>query len=799
MDKIIPSISNLLQEFPTNYNFRTLCIALMMIPVILFTVDISKNVAEAIHSTELPWVTEEWINPNFSTSQNFNFYKIILNCQDSDNNCANNILTGGGISDISVYGTPSPLCDGPNPCFYGKSSNVVYSGGNKATIAGAVQSGSDVGFWTLSLFYSGSTLSAVLTIDYGCPASCTTISTGAPREVTLENRKSASELIVKTKIINDDGGSARPSDFNTFIYHELDCGIGLCGGPILKDQVQPGKEDGSIYHLRYSPGNDPSRPVQTAQYYVNIEQADSPLNCYAHVNPTVEEVSCDSFDGTVGYDINFGGDCFNLDVILNRNIANGNPYECLIVLNDKPIDLTTDSDGDNIPNYYERNGYDINKDKIIDLDLPKLGADPNHKDLFIEVDYMNLHQPIQKAIENVKTSFANAPLSNPDRKMGINLHVIVDDEVPHIDQIDISILLAIKQDWFGTASERSNPNAANIISAKEKIYHYGLYGHDRLGDAAGSSGVSNGIPGMEFIVSLGGNGWGKDPVTGHTVGSLSQQEGTFMHELGHNLDLGHGGNNHINCKPNYLSVMTYGRQFPSLISDRPLDYSRSVLNQLNEAGLNENAGIIPSTPPGLKTVYGPPPIVIVPTGFKVDWNRDNDFIDPVVTADITNIGSCGSSPNEILDGHDDWNNLVYRVGNINFVSINTIEQDELTIDDVIEHRMLLLDAINNEVQGVPNSDITLPATAFNLPSSVVVKNAINSESNPDVVGSIANKLQSKDVSDLDDSISMLESLRSKMDSSFEGSPTNDVITGDTSQAKIVPMIDNLIGVLELQK
>ena len=88
---------------------------------------------------------------------------------------------------------------------------------------------------------------------------------------------------------------------------------------------------------------------------------------------------------------------------------------------------------------------------------------------------------------------------------------------------------------------------------------------------------------MEFLVSLGAPGWGVDPLTGHNVGSTDQQEGTFMHELGHNLNLGHGGSDHINCKPNYLSVMSYTRQFSSLIGDRPLDYSRSSLPSLNES------------------------------------------------------------------------------------------------------------------------------------------------------------------------------------------------------------------------
>jgi len=110
---------------------------------------------------------------------------------------------------------------------------------------------------------------------------------------------------------------------------------------------------------------------------------------------------------------------------------------------------------------------------------------------------------------------------------------------------------------------------------------------------------------MDFLVTLGAPGYAIDPVTNHAVRTRSQQSATFMHELGHNLGLGHDGGDGINCKPNYFSVMNYLFQFPSLISSRPLDYSRSALATLNKANLNESSGISQSTPPGLNTTYGP--------------------------------------------------------------------------------------------------------------------------------------------------------------------------------------------------
>ena len=74
-------------------------------------------------------------------------------------------------------------------------------------------------------------------------------------------------------------------------------------------------------------------------------------------------------------------------------------------------------------------------------------------------------------------------------------------------------------------------------------------------------------------------------------GSLDEQAGTFLHELGHNLGLGHGGSDDTNCKVNYLSVMGYLFQFANFVSSRPLDYSQSALAPLDKNNLNEPAGI----------------------------------------------------------------------------------------------------------------------------------------------------------------------------------------------------------------
>jgi hypothetical protein len=117
----------------------------------------------------------------------------------------------------------------------------------------------------------------------------------------------------------------------------------------------------------------------------------------------------------------------------------------------------------------------------------------------------------------------------------------------------------------------------------------------------GSSGIAE-IWGNDFMVSLGGfahedgagasscfdgqdNGGldGADladsDCTSGVAGNQMEHEGTFMHELGHNLNLRHGGIDDMNYKPNYLSIMSYTFQFDWIVGpgNRPLDYSRWVL------------------------------------------------------------------------------------------------------------------------------------------------------------------------------------------------------------------------------
>jgi hypothetical protein len=77
------------------------------------------------------------------------------------------------------------------------------------------------------------------------------------------------------------------------------------------------------------------------------------------------------------------------------------------------------------------------------------------------------------------------------------------------------------------------------------------------------------------------------------IGSVDDQSGTFMHELGHNLGLDHGGFEDVQNKPNYLSVMNYMFQNVGIANHGTFgrfDYS-SFQDDLDENHLSTSQGL----------------------------------------------------------------------------------------------------------------------------------------------------------------------------------------------------------------
>ena len=387
-----------------------------------------------------------------------------------------------------------------------------------------------------------------------------------------------------------------------------------------------------------------------------------------------------------------------------------------------PNKNTADSDGDGLLDCWEIDGIYamVAGSPVKVLDLPAMGASPGHKDIFLEIDWMQRHMPDPTAIQDVIDSFNIAPVTNPDSLPGIRLHVTVDEEaITHSDEFAFRQLGctdtvpigtpdfdAVKSKHFGTAAERNNPYSIAILNAKRSVFHYALFVHDISihvnGVLQGNSGCSE-LPGNDLVVSLGHTGFGVmvDTMGPHTVGNVEQQAGTLMHELGHNLGLRHGGADDINFKPNYLSVMSYTRQFNNIFVTRTLDYSPQTLLTLNENHLNENLGIGLPLSSTLQTAFSYIDYskgicyraFHVPAGGSIHWNFPlNSILESNVAADINSVGvnsanQCIVNGFGILSGFNDWANILYDFrGTSNFadgIHLNGTPTGDLDIKTLV--------------------------------------------------------------------------------------------------------------------
>ena len=274
-----------------------------------------------------------------------------------------------------------------------------------------------------------------------------------------------------------------------------------------------------------------------------------------------------------------------------------------------------DSDGDGLLDTEEQPGATP--------DLSALGADPHRQDVFVEVDWMVqrdasgkvtcTHEPNPKSFEMVVRAFSQAWVVNPDGTRGIHMYVDYGqnggrggDELAHHDTIAFNAsdgADVLYSHFYNNDFDRN----------RQGLFHYCVFGHDQPGVNAGSSGIAR-FQSDEFMVTM---------VNGAGINNqrwIDHVAGTFMHELGHNLSLGHGGDTGTNWKPNYQSIMSYTYQFVGIpddcqtASDKVYDFSYGSLANLDERDLDEPDGICDSV--------------------ALDWNDDGDRTDTNLSHNI---------------------------------------------------------------------------------------------------------------------------------------------------------------------
>ncbi|MGH3858360.1 hypothetical protein [Actinokineospora sp.] len=508
----------------------------------------------------------------------------------------------------------------------------------------------------------------------------------------------------------------------------------------------------------------------------------------------------DSTSGDDAVDIANGDD--NLDIVIDPNTgtfsgdvptpnlgySKGSGEDSAAVWFSVTFGDSVDFDGDGLHDGIERSGIVVDKNgtvpehgnlRAIEANdsngtLPPVAASPCRPTILTEIDYMvgpdansdgvpdHTHKPVQAAIDESTAAFnagdvlakPGCPYAGVDAANGVQLLMVIDDQLMEIDKLTWGAGPTIGGAMVTAETLRTQNFDANL----RPYYHWSPWVHrqpDTPADKPGDPPVVNGSSGLccgdgkDPLVSLGG--WAGD------VGTVRDQSGTFVHELGHALNLGHGGSDTINCKPNYHSVMSYVYQTIGVPDSSPtapaptsditgdglvdgrdrtrLDYSRVKLDTLDEDALDEEKGInAPTADIFIWDGDGTSPWRVSVGNGPVNWDREGDGTDAAPNIDTENVVTdvdfmgipdqgcpntaaagapiMGTPPpnSPDLDGHDDWANLKYK-GPLSPPSSGHSSANELTKDTADFIRAAYQEAVSRTDVDVHLTDAPDPVGA----------------------------------------------------------------------------------------
>jgi len=296
-----------------------------------------------------------------------------------------------------------------------------------------------------------------------------------------------------------------------------------------------------------------------------------------------------------------------------------------------------DPDGDGLSNSLELvigtnpNKYDTDDDGIWDgtevlgvdvpdwrlLRFPYMGADPLQKDLFIQANWV---KPLDSNLPDDHWQMKGDTVQGAASYYAPDVRLHVDTGVVNTNPATRTIW----GNWGGAKrfNEFEPPSTAWCpVNTNPRVswFHWSL-------SRSENGGQSPNVPHRCFMA---GNGFPQ----------------TYAHELGHNLNLTHGGKQSggldVMCKPNYRSLMNY-----AVFGDDPSPrFSRNEFASapLTPTSINEQAGLNTTDPTKLQILNFPKfKYKYDPITGAVDWNRDGVFNTGTTRAGVTWAGGeCG--------------------------------------------------------------------------------------------------------------------------------------------------------------
>lgn len=348
-----------------------------------------------------------------------------------------------------------------------------------------------------------------------------------------------------------------------------------------------------------------------------------------------------------------------------------------------------DSDGDGLPDAWESpsGGVDTDGDGTPDLKLSDYGATPDKPDVFVQVGWTTTtcgffqfnchalnHAPSLAALVQVQAAFkahgirlhvdaGPRSIMNPDTntKWG-SLSAVDPGRMPEAPSLLAGEPADHNIDNFDWAAFQGYRDDA-MTARRARVFHFALYvgrfdsRRNYLGLARRAMHAPN--AGRDFLIA--------HDLKDVPIGSVVEGT-TFMHELGHNLGLSHGGaaqDTTVNYKPNYPSVMNY--YWSNYGVDKAgeagvLDYSAGTLDPFDENAVEETRGLTPAAAaaglmmklacPGSGVIHGP-----FPAANPEDYDCHDGPTAGVRAIDVNNDGT-----RQVLTDHDDWDSLVFDGG-----------------------------------------------------------------------------------------------------------------------------------------